>query len=1246
MVITAGSGGSAGSAGSFTAGSAGSFTAGSAGVGGFGFGGFAGTVGIAGSAGQGGLAGMAGVGGFFAGAGGIAGSGTFGGSAGAAGGVLVGPSGATVTAPSGAEIAIPSGALSSTISITVAEDVVTPPLPAGVAAAGTPYDFGPSGTTFAIPVTVRVPVAADALNAALFTYPPGGPWQLVPGSSFVDGYAEGQVTHFSFFVGAVPVATGAGGGAGTTGAGGGVGNPEICNGLDDNGNGTVDEGFAVGGPCAIAGAFGPCASGQQICDPNGGTTCQQILVAGTETCNGLDDDCDGTVDDGFNLATDLGNCGSCGTTCSFPNAVAACAQGKCALGSCTKGFSDLDGSPANGCEYFCTFTGDEICDGKDNDCNGGVDEGCSCSDGATKSCYGGDPATIYVGQCKGGTAVCSGGSWGACEGEVLPVAETCNSLDDDCDNQVDEDFDKLASPTNCGTCGNLCSAPGATSGCVTGSCTYTCSAGFVDANAQAADGCEYACTPSNGGVETCDGIDNDCEGNVDDIPDVAGDCSAQLPGAVNATFSCGGSNGCGVDACVASYANCDTDPANGCETSLRTLTNCGGCSIPCSPQANAVMTCDNGQCEMSGCQSGFADLNGLPQDGCESSCVPSGAEVCNGVDDDCNGTIDDAPGAGQPCGDNTGACQSGTQQCGAEALVCVGGVGPTAEICNGVDDDCNGIPDDGIDAQTDCSAQNPGVSNVAWTCFSGCQQGGCQAGWGDCDTYPVNGCEQSLDTATNCGACGTSCAATHASSSTCGQGGVCLLSCDAGYGDCDLDGTNGCEVNLTNDSRNCGGCNYPCGGNTPVCDGGSCATALGCSSSTDLCGAGNQSCCWRTEVAGGSFYRGFDGVTHTDMSFPVTLSTFRMDVFEVTVARFRAFVQAVIGGWVPSAGAGLHTWLPGGQINGESGWTGGSLPSTSGQWDSTLTAAATPTWTSTAGANENKPINVLQWSYAYAFCIWSGGALPTDAEFNYAQSGGAEQRVYPWSVPPDSTALDPSRANYACLGDGNGGTCALTDILRPGILSAGRGRYGQLDLVGGVREFVLDSSPGLAPGPCSDCAYIAGPTKLVLGGSWKAAPNALGVALRENQGGTQKSDETGFRCVYAPLGDHPNRRGPRALADLHVEGGAGVRFPRTLLRSGRGILLAVVVGPAVRRLLVHPRVVECRPRRVVIRIAEEHARVVAIVRPQRRAEELLGRGRSVARQLDHIDRVERRLVLHGGDEDVGGATGRDLASHG
>jgi len=122
---------------------------------------------------------------------------------------------------------------------------------------------------------------------------------------------------------------------------------ELCNGIDDNCNGTVDEGCST---CTDADADGykAQASCGTLVDCN--DTNATIHPGATELCNGVDDNCNGTTDEGFNLASDTQNCGHCGNVCTIFNASPACIGGQCQVGSCNQGFGNCDGNAANGCE--------------------------------------------------------------------------------------------------------------------------------------------------------------------------------------------------------------------------------------------------------------------------------------------------------------------------------------------------------------------------------------------------------------------------------------------------------------------------------------------------------------------------------------------------------------------------------------------------------------------------------------------------------------------------------------------------------------------------------------------------------------------------------------------------------------------------------------------------------------------------------------------------------------------------------
>ena len=222
------------------------------------------------------------------------------------------------------------------------------------------------------------------------------------------------------------------------------------------------------------------------------------------------------------------------------------------------------------------------------------------------------------------------------------------------------------------------------------------------------------------------------------------------------------------------------------------------------------------------------------------------------------------------------------------------------------------------------------------------------------------------------------------------------------------------------------------------------------------CGAG-ESCCASPTVTGGMF----NG--DNNASYPATVSSFRLDKYEVTVGRFRNFVAAVVGGWKPASGSGKHTHLNSGaglaNTGGgfEPGWdainwnTSTNLPTDKATWDGYLSCDAPyQTWTPSSGGNEVKPINCVNWYQSAAFCIWDGGFLPSEAEWNYAAAGGNEQRQYPWSLPASSTTIDCSYANYYgaagfCVAPPDGSTSVVGSVS-----PKGNGLYGHADLGGNV----------------------------------------------------------------------------------------------------------------------------------------------------------------------------------------------------
>jgi hypothetical protein len=125
------------------------------------------------------------------------------------------------------------------------------------------------------------------------------------------------------------------------------------------------------GPASSMGV-GICQAGVQICDASGHWgSCMGEVTPTTETCNGLDDDCDGKVDNGFDLQTDVNNCGQCGHQCVVVNGVAGCVNGQCVIVQCNAGWGDCNGDPADGCETN-TLTNPANCGACGNVCSSGM----------------------------------------------------------------------------------------------------------------------------------------------------------------------------------------------------------------------------------------------------------------------------------------------------------------------------------------------------------------------------------------------------------------------------------------------------------------------------------------------------------------------------------------------------------------------------------------------------------------------------------------------------------------------------------------------------------------------------------------------------------------------------------------------------------------------------------------------------------------------------------------------------------
>lgn len=349
-----------------------------------------------------------------------------------------------------------------------------------------------------------------------------------------------------------------------------------------------------------------------------------------------------------------------------------------------------------------------------------------CQNGHTRKCYTGPEGTAGKGLCVEGTQSCNDNKWSECQNEVTPTTETCNAKDDNCDGKVDEDCD-----CNPGETRNCYSGPAGTAGkgpCKEG--TQKC-----DSNGKW-EACQGDTTP---GTESCNGLDDDCNGQIDDGLTNAPACEKTMGVCQGAKKRCDGKNGW-LKCTLAEYIK-----HNGAYEENEV--SCDNKDNDCDGQVdeNIQQTCYTATqgCALNGgnykcegiCKTGTQACQAGKWGTCQGQVTPQ-AETCNSLDDNCDGKVDEVcvckPGEKKPCynGDpktqGVGGCKDGLKTCQGNGQwgPCSGEVGPKTEICNGKDDDCDG--------QTDENLTGPPCAKSFGVCVGLRQQCAGAQGWKAC----------------------------------------------------------------------------------------------------------------------------------------------------------------------------------------------------------------------------------------------------------------------------------------------------------------------------------------------------------------------------------------------------------------------------------------------------------------------------------------------------------------------------------